>query len=100
MGAKTMAQTMEVRGTATSIFTDENGTTHVQYHATRVVSFDSGAIVLRSGGHHTNTTKTRMNQASNEFGLGFSVYQKNHNWYVDYNGATVDFQDGMVLSRL
>jgi len=94
-----MAQTQEVRGTATSIFHGDD-MTHVQYHATRVVSFNDRLIVLRSGGYHTNTTKTRMMQASNQFGLQFSVYQKNHDWFVTFGGKTVDFADGMTLNRV
>ncbi len=95
-----MTQTQEVRGVATSIFTEDK-TTHVQYHATRVVSFNNESITLRSGGHHTNTTKVRMNQASNQFGLRFYVFQKNYNWYVSINdnAETLDFEDGMVLAR-
>lgn len=61
----------------------------------------------------TNTTKLRMNQAANQFGLGFGVYQKNHAWFVviknpDYtpeNGLPywtdekIPFLDGMELCR-
>jgi hypothetical protein len=93
-----MAQTYKVSGVATSIRTEE-GTTHVRYHATDVVSFNADVIVLRSGGWHTNTTKNRMMQASHQFGLGFSVWQKDFAWYVDYRGHTRDFTDGMVLRR-
>ncbi len=41
-----------------------------------------------------------MNQAANQFGLGYSVYQKNHDWYVNLpSGKTVDFQDGLTFHR-
>jgi len=93
-----MAQTMQVRGVATKIRT-EGKTTHVRYHSTDVVSFDDETITLRSGGWQTNTTKTRMNQASNQFSLGFSVYQKDYEWFVDFNGETLNFEDGMTLER-
>ena len=94
-----MAQTQEVRGTATSIRT-EDGMTHIRYHATDVVSFNSHRIILRDGGYHTNTTKTRMMQASNQFGLDFSVYQKDYCWFVAFNGEIIDFVDGMELIRI
>ena len=101
-----MAQTKEVRGVATSIFT-EDGTTHVQYHSTRVVSFNDRCIVLRSGGHQTNTTKTRMNQTANQFGLDFKVYQHDFDWFVTIGTKTgdlmayktVDFVNGMTIDR-
>jgi hypothetical protein len=40
-----------------------------------------------------------MNQASNQFGLGYQVYQKDWQWYVDFDGQTIDFHDGMELTR-
>jgi len=93
-----MAQTQEVRGVATSIRT-ENGTTTVKYHNTDVVSFDSNFVVLDSGGWQTVTTKLRMNQASNQFGLGYSVFQKDREWFVDWDGQTLPFKDCMILER-
>jgi len=67
----------------------------VVYHATCVVRFNSDEIVLNSDGWRTVTTKLRMNQASNQYGLGFNVYQKEHVWYVDGR----QFSDGMVITR-
>ena len=93
-----MAQNREVRGVATNIRT-ENGTTHVRYHYTDVVSFNEDTIVLRSGGWQTVTTKARMNQTANQFGLNFSVFQRKGSWFVDFNGETLDFSDGMTLQR-
>jgi hypothetical protein len=44
------------------------------------------------GRTETATTKLRMNQASNQFNLGFSVYQKDYRWYVVIpQGETVEF---------
>jgi hypothetical protein len=93
-----MSQQHICRGRATSIFT-ENRTTHVVYHNTIVVQWTNEMIQLDSGGWQTITTKTRMNQASNQFGLGFSVYQRAYKWYVDFKGVTHTFQDGMCLKR-
>lgn len=94
-----MGQTQQVRGVATSIRT-EKGITYVRYHNTDVVSFTDKRVTLRTGGWCTVTTKTRMNQAANQFGLGYSVYQKNHDWYVNLpSGKTVDFQDGLTFHR-
>ena len=93
-----MAKTQTIGKTATSIFT-ENGFTYVVYHSTPVVKYNHEKIILNSGGWYTNTTKTRMNQTSNQFGLGFRVWQVNFGWKVDFNGQTVDFVDGMELTR-
>jgi len=91
-------QTQVFKGVSTSVYSD-NGVTHCQYHNTRVVSFDSEAITLRTGGWSTVTTKTRMNQASNQFGLGYQVFQKNFDWFVDYHGSVIPF-DGNELTLI
>lgn len=87
---KQMAQQQKVGTHATKVFT-ENGVTFVKYWNTRVVSFTESTISLNNGGFLTNTTKTRMNQASNEFDLGYRVYQKNFDWFVEHNGKTHEF---------
>ena len=83
--------------TATTI-QPRNGWIAVKYHDTDVVSYqpNSRVVVLNSGGWLTPTTKRRMNEASDEFGLGFKVYSKAKQWYVDtpYDG-TIQFHDGV-----
>lgn len=94
-----MAQTQEFRGTARAIHTDAEGNKHFVYHRTAVVTKRTdGSIVLDSGGWRTNTTRTAMNQASTQDGLGFQVYQRAKQWFVDMQGRTLPFADGMVLS--
>jgi hypothetical protein len=75
------------------------GITSVLFHSTCVVVFSDKFIRLNSGGWRTNTTKVRMNQASNQFDLGFYVYQKKNIWYVDSKGETLEFSDNMILFR-
>ena len=96
---KNMAQTQTIGTHKTTVSTD-NGVTSVVYHSTPVVKFNHLEIILDSGGWETNTTKNRMNQASNQFNLGYRVYQKDFEWFVEYYGQTIEFQDGMVLDRL
>jgi len=97
-------QTQIVRGTATKI-REEGGQTIVSYHKTDVVKFTKKVITLNSGGWKTATTKNRMVQASNQFGLGFSVFQKQGGWFVDPDTSDimseiVAFSDGMTIDRL
>lgn len=68
----------------------------VARNITVVASWDSESITLDTGGWSTVTTKLRMNQTSNHFGLGFHVYQKNHEWYVDYRGVTYPFEGDTI----
>ena len=82
----------------TSIESDYDHPLIVRYHKTAIVKRDNaGVITLNSGGWRTVTTKRKMNQASHQFGLGYGVFQKDFDWYVDFNGATVEFEDGMEL---
>lgn len=82
------------------MFKDIDGRTKVIYHSTCVVSFTEGSIILNSGGWRTATTKARMNQASNQFRLGYYVYQKKGQWFVDFMGNTFEFEDNMELNYL
>ena len=86
-----MTQTQQVKGVATSVRT-EDGVTIVRYHQTDVVKFDTHHVTLNSGGYRTATTKVRMMQASNQFDLGFAVYQKAFDWFVVF--ADRDKVDG------
>lgn len=87
-----MAQTQKVSGVATAVRTDEGGTLTVSYHDTNVVTvYPNGRIVLDTGGWFTVTTKTRMNQASNQFGLGFHVYQEDFQWFVAIDGQNIEW---------
>jgi hypothetical protein len=109
-----MAQTREVRGVATKVyntaalpfrrFNGEDGqlvnATVVKYHATEVAAAARNdlrlKVVLNPGGWFTVTTKLRMNQFATEYGLPFSVYQKDYSWYVAVDGDTYEL-DGPLL---
>jgi len=79
-----------------------HGCTFVWYHGTPVAAFGDKEIILTTNGWYTPTTKTRMNQASAQFNLGFQVFQKKWQWYVAYkNGPTLTFPPSgqLVLAR-
>ncbi len=78
-------------GTHKTTVSTSDGVTRVTYHTTNVVTFDTDKITLRTGGWPTKTTKLRMNQASEQFDLGYRVYQKDFDWYVV---ATLDDESG------
>ena len=93
-----MANMQQVGRHATTI-NSNGGTTEIVYHWTPVVSFNSKTITLYTGGWATVTTKTRMNQASNQFGLGYRVFQKNYDWFVDYLGETHQLTSSSIKLR-
>lgn len=82
---------------------------HVVYHVNHIACWNSDQICLRNHGHMTFTTKVRMNQAANQFMLGFKVFQRSErpmnddrlvrNWYVEFRGQTIPFQNGLILYR-
>jgi hypothetical protein len=80
--------------------TTTEGITRVTYYKTVVVAFDAKSITLNTGGWFTATTKTRMNQASNQFDLGFNVCQKSRQWFATYRGQTIAFNgDSITIER-
>lgn len=90
-----MGQTQKIGSHKTEVFTD-NGFTTVVYHNTPVVKFNYDKIILNHGGYTTFTTKTRMNQASNQFDLGYYVYQKNFDWFVSFNDKDLPFDERVI----
>jgi hypothetical protein len=85
---------------ATTIAASPDGQTRVTYHSTVIVAWNAEAVTLDSGGWQTVTTKRKMNQAAKQFGLGFSVFQRDHEWFVTTpSGETLPFYDGIELRR-
>lgn len=93
-----MAQSQRCRGVATAAIHNDNGV-KVIYHQTLVVDYDKASKTIRldTGGWFTNTTKLRMNQASNEFCLGYWVSQVKGKWYVNYKGQKHEFKDDFII---
>ncbi len=90
-----MARTATI-GKGNTTVTNVNGFTVVTFHSTAVVVFNDKTITLDTGGWFSKTTKVRMTQTSNEFGLGFTVYAKRGTWFVDFKGTTVKFDGNTV----
>jgi len=90
-----MAQ-MQTVGTHKTKTTMKDNILSVKYVDTEVVKATPSHIYLNTNGWETSTTKTRMNQASNQFDLGFYVYQKNFKWFVEYRGKTYSFNNYLL----
>jgi hypothetical protein len=84
-------------GTHKTTVTTRDGVTTVRYHSTDVVVFDRDKVTLNSDRWRTRTTMKRMNQTARQYGLGFSVYQKDWAWFVEYGGEVFDYYDGMTI---
>ncbi|GAG49119.1 unnamed protein product [marine sediment metagenome] len=90
-----MAQQNRIGRTATTV-RPEDGYTCVRYHYTDVVRFNDDEIILDTGGWFTQTTKTRMNQTANQYGLGFRVYQEDGGWFVMWNDDGGSWEPGAI----
>jgi len=74
--------------------------TCITYHSTQIVTFDRLNITLRTGGWDSLTTRRKMNQASRQFGLGFSVYRDKGESYVETpQGRVLPLVDNMIFAR-
>lgn len=93
-----MAQQYRLGSKATKLFT-KGRSTCVKYHNTVVVKFTSKTIILNTGGWKTATTKTRMNQASNSFNLGYNVFSKSGKWFVSFKGKFLPFKGKTLTLR-
>ena len=57
-------------------------------------------LALFDGGWQSVTTKSRLNALCYEFATGFSVFQKNWDWFVsDFQKTVVDFTDGITVNN-
>lgn len=84
----------------TKVVLNPYGLSTVKYRDTFIVFWTDESVKLISGGYETVTTKRKMNQASHQFDLGYSVYQTKWEWRVRLpDGRDVLFEDGMKFRR-
>ena len=77
---------MRTLSKANTRVTVDNGRTSVQLHKTTILVFNEKTITLNTGGWYTTTTRNRMNQASNQFNLGYYANFAGGEFSVMYNG--------------
>ena len=71
----------------------------VYLHGNQIATVDhnTNALKLSSCGWQTVTTKSRLNAILQGLIAGASVFQRDFNWFLNYNNQTHDFNDGMIL---
>lgn len=66
----------------------------VQLHSTDIVTIHpDSTYTLNSGGWLTPTTKSRIN----DYIPGYGIYQRNGLWYIDADGQTYNYVDGLRI---
>ena len=72
---------------------------HVYLHGNLISKIGEGFIELFDGGWQSKTTKSRLNAILSENGLpGEYVFQRNYQWFVNYNGSSIPFFSGMRMN--
>ena len=71
----------------------------VYLHGNQIATVDhnTNALKLNTGGWQSVTTKSRLNAILQGLISGASVFQRDFNWFLNYNNVTHDFNDGMIL---
>lgn len=89
----------EVWKSANTAVVNADGIAVVILHGNKIAEVGDNFIRLFDGGWQSNTTKSRLNAILAENGCpGECVFQKNFQWFVNVNGATVPFFSGMSLN--
>ena len=56
-------------------------------------------LSLFDGGWQSNTTKSRLNALCHEFATGFSIFQKNWDWFIsDFKNVKKEFVDNTIVN--
>ena len=70
-------------------------------HGNHIATYDhvDKELTLFDGGWQSNTTKSRLNALCNEFATGFSVFQKNWEWFIsDFKNVKKEFVDNTIVN--
>lgn len=68
------------------------------YGDTIVLNHKAGHwTIIDAGGWHTVTTKKWINYGLEYINAGAKVYQKAGAWYINREGVTIDYKDGIEI---
>lgn len=79
------------------VLSDEFGYLTIEYflHKNRIANIEYDAykdhyvLCIRDCGWKTKVTKDRLNAILDIFGTKCSIYQKNHQWYINYRDGVI-----------
>jgi hypothetical protein len=71
----------------------------VYLHGNLIARIGETWMELFDCGYQTKTTKSRLNALLQAFGMeGEYIFQKNFQWFLNYQGAPIPFFNGMRLN--
>jgi hypothetical protein len=85
-------------GNTTVITQGEGEIVVVLLHGNLIAEFYGGTLRIFDGGWQSKTTKGRLNAILQP--LGWGIFQKDYEWFVNYNGENVPFESGMILQYI
>ena len=82
----------------TAVIQREDGVTEVLLHGNKIAELGDFFVTLYDGGYRSKTTKSRLNAILRANGKGDeSVFQRNYQWFISYDGKTEPFISGVTL---
>ena len=73
----------------------------VYLHCNHIATYNYAdkELTLFDGGWQSNTTKSRLNALCYEFATGFSIFQKNWDWFIsDFQNVKKEFVDNTIVN--
>ena len=71
----------------------------VYLHGHLIARIGETWMELFDAGYQTKTTKSRLNALLSAFGMeGEYIFQKNFQWFINYNNQPIPFFNGMRLN--
>ena len=89
------------KGNSCTTFSSDLKECFIYLHGNHIATYNYALkeLSLYDGGWQSNTTKSRLNALCHELATGFSVFQKNWDWFVsDFQSKTIKpFCDGLIV---
>jgi len=91
-------QERDWKSTNTEVINND-GVSEVYLHNNLIAKIGDTWMQLFDGGWQSNTTKSRLNALLQAHGVGDEyIFQKNFEWFINYQGAPLPFFSGMRLN--
>ena len=79
------------------LYSPERDASYVYLHGNHIATIGDTFLELYTCGYKTPTTKARLNAILREHGNGDYIFQKKGEWFINTNGQTIPFTEGMIL---
>ena len=93
-----ISQEIDWRKDTTKVINND-GVSEVYLHNNLIAKIGDTWMQLFDGGWQSNTTKSRLNALLQAHGCsGEYIFQKNFEWFMNFQGAPIPFFSGMRLN--